>query len=304
MNEILKESEKFVNKLMVLCNFFNNDLLFGIHIKTKIIHNLFVSDEVLDIRKLQLFHAQYTGPLIQLLTTIKKTKERNIVVIYDEINMLNERIGKANSNRPNSQSKKENEMVSFLKNIFEDLTSGSNKFLSHNIQLSSIPVVVVDSELNKREFELVNELISFSDSNMYFGANFKINKKLLGVINKNNYDITYISVIKYLEEEIVLCKLNNVDKMFIYLMSDNIFLPCDKEMTFFMPVETNKSILENRVRELDNKVYLIRNNIDKTHLDIIDDYLPKIEKLDFYDDSIQLDIKSNVLKAMIDIEEV
>ena len=69
--QIIKDSNKKLMVLKLLCNFFNHRDLIGALIRTKIIHNLFEKNRALDINKLELFHIQYTVSLVELFQKLK-----------------------------------------------------------------------------------------------------------------------------------------------------------------------------------------------------------------------------------------
>ena len=69
---IIRDSEKRLNKLKILINFFDQSQIIAIHVRTKVIHDIFFSNKTLDTSKLELFHLQYTDSLLDLLVKLKK----------------------------------------------------------------------------------------------------------------------------------------------------------------------------------------------------------------------------------------
>ena len=114
--QIISESAKRLRDVKVLKNFFNHQDLFGVYIRTKVIHNLFAANKNLDIHKLDLFHVQYTSSLIELFQKLKKAKEQQYLLVTDEIYINDDLINKlekeTGSNDFLQESRKQGQLMS------------------------------------------------------------------------------------------------------------------------------------------------------------------------------------------------
>src|SRR5215217_3330187 len=90
--DILKTSRTEISRLQLLSVFFEDEVLYKIYLRSQVIHQLFENNEELDIDKLELFHVQFTASLIELLRKIKKSNEKSVSLIYDEIDLNKELI--------------------------------------------------------------------------------------------------------------------------------------------------------------------------------------------------------------------
>ena len=82
---ILNDSNKTISKLQLLSTFFEEEIIYKIYLRSQVVHKLFETNPELDINKLELFHLQYTSTVIELLRKIKASNERNVSILYDEI---------------------------------------------------------------------------------------------------------------------------------------------------------------------------------------------------------------------------
>ena len=82
---IIKDSEKRLNKLKVLTNFFDQSQVIAISVRTRVIHDMFANNKDLDINKLEVFHLQFTDSHLDLLIKLKKKNEQKYLLITKEI---------------------------------------------------------------------------------------------------------------------------------------------------------------------------------------------------------------------------
>lgn len=94
---ILKASSTEISRLQLLSVFFEEETLYKIFLRSQVIHQMFENNVDLDIDKLEIFHVQFTASLIELLRKIKKSNEKNVSLIYDEISLNKELIEKMGS---------------------------------------------------------------------------------------------------------------------------------------------------------------------------------------------------------------
>ncbi|RYF44632.1 MAG: hypothetical protein EON99_01070, partial [Chitinophagaceae bacterium] len=85
--QILSDSNKIISKLQILSAFFEDDVIYKIYVRSQVIHKLFETNPELDINKLNLFHLQFTESVLELLRRIKKTNEKGVSLIFDEIEL-------------------------------------------------------------------------------------------------------------------------------------------------------------------------------------------------------------------------
>jgi hypothetical protein len=101
---ILRASSTEISRLQLLSVFFEDETLYKIFLRSQVIHQMFENNEDLDIDKLEIFHVQFTASLIELLRKIKKSNEKNVSLIYDEITLNKELIEKMTSSEFNEKN--------------------------------------------------------------------------------------------------------------------------------------------------------------------------------------------------------
>ncbi len=94
---ILNESVRSISKLQLLSAFFEDDMIYKIYLRTQVIHQLFENNRELDINKLELFHVQFTETVIDLLRKVKQANEKNVNLLYDELQANRELIEQLNN---------------------------------------------------------------------------------------------------------------------------------------------------------------------------------------------------------------
>src|SRR5436190_6238359 len=85
--QTIKDSNRQLTVLRLLSNFFNHADSIAVFIRTKIIHDLFENNRSLDINKLELFHIQYTDSFVDLFQKLKKSKEQQYLMVFNEIHI-------------------------------------------------------------------------------------------------------------------------------------------------------------------------------------------------------------------------
>jgi len=305
-NEIINDSIKKINKLKILVNFFNQDYLQNICIRIQIIHQLFEINKELDIFKLSAFNAQFTDSVIELLSNIKKIKEQNILLLYNEISInkgiLEQIKNKKSSSYLDDKIEYNKQITKILKSCYQILSKGYNDvdpFFDINFNEKYKEDLFIEISSNE-----INKFESFDENQLYLNNFFNIQKKLLGIINKFEYNIEFIRGFKNSGIFLNVFKINN--EYFFYFPQKKLFLLCDKnkiEKYLKLPEvsknEINKYSIQNRIKELEFQIEKTKIQIPEETEKVLKEFLEKINSIDFIENLQKIDIQTNILKSML-----
>lgn len=312
-NRIIKDSDKKINKIKILCNFFNQNILFNINTRIQVIHQLFVNNKELDIFKLDIFHAQFTVTIIDLLGNIKKIKEQNILLLESEVRIINEKISEINA-IPNNDELFKNEqkihsknMRICLNNIYICLSNSKKDKCIENSNITKFNIKYSNNYINidSNTFKQINNIdynICYTDNDII------IQKKLLGVLNKYNYDISFIVGLKCGLLILEIFKINTTNEYFVFDLSKKLFIFVDynlikNHLTVDNTVEfRNKLDLINKCNDLSFKINDIRSQLPENVMLVLSDVLIKLNDVDFLKDMEKVDLQTAILRDLLNVE--
>lgn len=308
--EILKKSKRRLQKLKLLSNFLKKTELINIIIRTELIQSYFdtKSKNDLDINKLELFHLQYTDSLIVLLEKIKKQKEANILAIYNEVDANKNYIEAHIHNKGNGfhlNKKFHNSYISdYLKSFYSNLIEKRMIFDNSKIRdLSNNYAIEYYRKIDK-----INFLVSLPKTNYYEFENVYVEKKLLGMLNSNNFKIRIICGYNINNQIFELFKITNTDKQFIWNLQTNEFYFLAKDIMILLDTSQNISSQKNivddlivRNKELMNNAKIMKTELPDNVLEVIQKYQETLEKQDIINQVIDVDEEMNILNAMLDL---
>lgn len=308
---ILKQSNTEINRLQLLSVFFDEEIIYKIYLRSQVIHQLFAGNGDLEIEKLELFHLQFTASVIDLLKKIKKSNEKNVVLIYDEINLneeLIERMSGAVVSQKNfnidkqRQSLKINQTLRKLFKVLSDLTSDFP--FAKNINVFS------SKYANDFYFDLKTDqfsrLIDYQTKQVYTNVFATIEKKLMGKLCKYDFKTAFFIGLKSGELVIEVYKFLDLDNYFLFFPSRNLFLFCDLEILNGLDQSNNLSEREKIVQELQYKndklasnAAVLKTAIPDEIIALLEDSYHKISDINFLNHLNNFDVQSNILKAML-----
>ena len=177
---IIKDSEKRLNKLKVLTNFFDQSQVIAISVRTKVIHDMFASNKALDINKLELFHLQFTDSLLDLLIKLKKNIEQKYLLINNEIQINNEVINSFVSEIKKDEFldrvKTHNLIIqTFMESLYNDLAFDKKvSKLTNLVEKNDLSNEMGTEFYRKIALQEYEQLNSISSNSMYEFFDFRI----------------------------------------------------------------------------------------------------------------------------------
>lgn len=311
---IIKDSEKRLNKLKVLTNFFDQSQVIAISVRTRVIHDMFASNKALDINKLELFHLQYTDSLLDLLIKLKKSIEQKYLLINNEIQINNDVI-----NSFVSEIKKDDFtdrvrthnliMQTFMESLYNDLAFENRVSKLTNLEekndLSNEMGTEFYRKIALQEYEQLNAI---SSNSMYEFFDFRIEKKLLGKLNIQKFKFKFLCGFQFNNQFIEIYEFIHCNEYFVFLKEKKEFLTLNlaefKNIDFSKNNSNKKEILLQLKRknvDLNNKAERTIKSIPSDVEIVLNNYYDKISSMEFLDDLQNIDEQTNVLRTMLNI---
>ncbi|WP_316807282.1 hypothetical protein [Pedobacter agri] len=310
-SNILRKSNAEINRLQLLSVFFDDEIIYKIFLRTQVIHQLFANNEDLEIEKLDLFHLQFTDSVIALLRKIKKSNEKNVALIYDEISLnealIDKMAGMLTSQQGFVQDKQKQSLKvnQSLRRLYNNLSDLSTDFpFSKNINVFSAKYA------NDYYFDLTADqlakLIDFQGKNVYSNAYATIEKKLMGRLCKYDFRTEFYLGLKSGEMIIEVYKFLDSQNHFLFFPARNLFLFCDLSQFKDLDTTNNLSERERIVQELEFKNDKLKGNaavlktaMSKEVQDLLESSYQKISDISFLNHLNNFDVQSNILKDML-----
>ncbi|KLT65491.1 hypothetical protein [Pedobacter sp. BMA] len=308
---ILKKSNTEISRLQLLSVFFDEEIIYKIYLRTQVIHQLFNNNEDLEIEKLDLFHLQFTDSVTALLKKIKKSNEKNVSLIYDEIHLNEELIAKMGTSfndqksfnlEKQQQSLKINQSLRRLYQVLSDLSSDFP--FSRNINAFSAKYASdFYFDLTTDQF---SRLIDYSIKQVYNSSYAIIEKKLMGKLCKHDFRTAFHLGLKSGELVIEVYRFLDEDNYYLFFPARNLFLFCDLSVIEGIDVSTNLSERERIVQELQFKndklkssAAILKTAIPNEITHLLENSYQKISDVNFLNHLSNFDVQSNILKEML-----
>ncbi|EDM38213.1 hypothetical protein PBAL39_01322 [Pedobacter sp. BAL39] len=308
---ILRDSRAEISKLQLLSAFFEQESVYKIYLRSQVIHQLFEQNEELDIDKLELFHVQFSASVIELLRKIKKNNEKNVTLLYDEIQLNKELMERMSDtvyttkNYQLDQQKQSLKINQSLRKIFQVLSDHSEEFpFSKNINSFS-------SRFSKDFFfpistQQLSALTDYDVKEMYIDVHASIHKKLMGMLCKYDFRTAFFVGLKSGQLIVEVYKFLDIDRHFLFFPSRNLFLFCDMEVIKDIDISNQGSEKERMIQELaykndrlESSAAAMKTFIPIEIIDLLDDNYIKISDINFLDHLNNFDVQANILKAML-----
>jgi len=314
---ILSESTRILNKLQILSAFFEDEVIYKIYVRSQVIHKLFENNTDLDINKLQLFHLQFTESVLELLRRIKKANEKNVSLIFEEIELNQTLIGKLKDAMRTEedfafgvqkQTQKVNESLDKLYRNLSDL-SADYPFQRNMQEFGGRYVRDFFYEIGE---ELFYDLVTFEPEAVYRNGYAIIEKKLMGLQCRHRFNNSFYCGLKSGNMFLEVYRMNDEEHVyFIYYPARNLFLLCDSEKIAGIDPAQALSKKARVVQELQEKSLQLEQSLPATKTQIPEDikkllaeYYEKVNGMDFLDFMDDFDIQANILKAMLNTESM
>ncbi|MEC5145170.1 hypothetical protein [Chitinophaga sp. 212800010-3] len=308
---ILNESNKTISKLQLLSTYFEDEIIYKIYLRSQVVHKLFETNQELDINKLELFHLQYTTSVIELLKKIKSSNERNVSLIFDEIQINKDLIGSLNDSvfsekNFNLDKQKQSLKINLsLRRLFQVLSDNSEEYpFSKNINAFSARF--------SQDFyydispELLDELIKFNPDEVYRNSNAIIHRKLMGLLCKIDFRSEFFCGLRAGNQILEVYRLPGLDRYFLFFPSKNMFLFCDLSKITEVDWTNTLSKKTRLIQELSDKNdnLMSRANALKIAIPdnvrtVLNEYYEKISDVDFLQQIGTFDVQTNILRTML-----
>ncbi|RZJ57094.1 MAG: hypothetical protein EOO45_27970 [Flavobacterium sp.] len=311
--QIISESAKRLRDVKVLKNFFNHQDLFGVYIRTKVIHNLFAANKNLDIHKLDLFHVQYTSSLIDLFQKLKKAKEQQYLLVSDEIYINDDLINKlekeTGSNDFLQEARKQGQLMSSkLRELYGMLATGNAP-----ASFGWGDIMLFSSRMGQEFYrdmqgEKFLQLTDTEGKKTYQTEYGVVEKKLMGKLNKLNFRVKFACGQKFENEYVEVYDFVDSNEKFVFINSIKTFYLLTEDMALGMDLSKNvsgKAAITAGLRakndQLKDKLATIKTSLPNNVEDVLKGYLTKISGVDFLEELQNVDEQTNILRAMLNI---
>ncbi len=308
---ILNDSNKTISKLQLLSTFFEDEIIYKIYLRSQVVHKLFETNPELDVNKLELFHLQYTATVIDLLRKIKASNERNVSILYDEIQINKDLIASMNDSvfsEKNYQLDKQKQSLKInlsLRKLFQVLSDNSEDYpFSKNINAFSARF--------SQDFyfdispDALNELIKFNPAEVYRNNSAIIQRKLMGLLCKMDFKTEFYCGLTAGNLVLEVYRFLNLDRYFLFFPAKNLFLFCDLSTIQGVDWTNTLSKKTRLVQEITDKNdnLMSRANVLKTVIPdnvqaLLKEYYEKISDVDFLQQIGRFDVQTNILKTML-----
>lgn len=308
---ILNDSNKTISKLQLLSTFFEEEIIYKIYLRSQVVHKLFETNPELDVNKLELFHLQYTATVIDLLRKIKASNERNVSILYDEIQINKDLIANINDSvfsEKNYQQDKQKQSLKInlsLRKLYQVLSDNSEDYpFSKNINAFSARF--------SQDFyfdistEALNELIKFNPAEVYRNNSAIIQRKLMGLLCKMDFKTEFFCGLSAGNLILEVYRFLNMDRYFLFFPAKNLFLFCDLSKITDVDWSNTLSKKTRIIQELTDKNdnLMSRANVLKTVIPdnvhaLLKEYYEKISDVDFLQQIGRFDVQTNILKTML-----
>lgn len=308
---VLRESKKVISRLQLLSVFFQEEVVYKIYLRSQVIHQLFENNAELSVDKLELFHLQFTASVIDLLKKIKKNNEKNVTLIYDEMELNHQVIQQLSDTALNEQyftegKKSQSHKISIsLRNLFEVLSD-------HSVDFPFVKNITRLSARYAKDFyytitpEQLATLISFNEAEVYQNSYAVIEKKLMGMLCKYDFKTEFVYGLKSGMLIIEIYRFLEADQYFLFFPNRNLFLFCTLDEIAGIDVSNNLSEKMRMMQELsysndklESKAAAAKTYIPPEIVALLEDNYNKIADINFLNELSNFDVQANILKAML-----
>jgi hypothetical protein len=311
---ILNESSRTLSKLQLLAAFFGDDIIYKVYLRSAVIHQLFENNAELDINKLDLFHLQFTATVIDLLKKIKKSNEKNVTLLLDELEVNQNLIAKLEEERYSADAfrlEKQRQSLKVntsLRRLYEALSNDSTDYpFSKNI--NSFGARFAADFYAPVSPEVLQKLTHFEPAQVYTNVHAIIQRKLLGLLCKYDFRSEFYCGLKSGSIVLEVYKIVEHDIYYMFYPQRNMFLLCDAGEVNDIAITIAGNKPSTMVQELHNKNDQLQSSIavSKTYLpaeikQLMTEHYKKITDINFLHNITDFDAQANILKAMLNTD--
>jgi hypothetical protein len=313
-NPILRESNKIISKLQILSNFFEDEIVYKIFLRTQVIHRLYETNPELDVNKLELFHVQFTQSVIDLLKRIKKLNERNVGLFFDEIHLNDELINGIKesdfkeSEFDNDKQRQALKINTSLRRLYQVLSEDLQEYpFAKNINAFSARYA--EDFFFQISADLLAELTDYQQNEVYTNAYAIIERKLMGNLCKYDFRSAFYCGLNSGGLIIEVYRFIDEDMYFVFYPSRNVFLFCEidklKDIDLTTDVTRNARIIQELLDKNDrlhSSASITRTNIPVEVKSLLAENYKKISDINFLQNIAGFDAQANILKTMLNTD--
>ncbi|SKA36364.1 hypothetical protein SAMN04488128_10492 [Chitinophaga eiseniae] len=311
---ILNDSNKTNSKLQLLSAFFEEEIIYKIYLRSQVVHKLFETNPELDINKLELFHLQYTASAIELLKKIKASNERNVSLIYDEMQLNKEMMEKLNSSvfsEKNYDLDKQKQSLKInlsLRRLYQTLSDNTDEYpFSKNINTFSSRFSQ-DFYYDISADQMMN-LIQYETADVYRNSYAIIQKKLMGLLCKHEFRTEFFCGLKTGGMIAEVYRFLDVDRHYLFFPSKSLFLLCDlseiPDIDWTNSLSKKARIIQemtDKNDQLESRANILKTAIPDTVRTLLQEYYDKISEVDFLQKIGNYDVQTNILRTMLNTD--
>lgn len=318
--EILKASNAQLNKLKMLATFFSNNTLNLIKDQTEIVNEIFVKNKDLNFKKLEQFNYYYTENLLTLLNKLKKGKEENILILNEKLikaktNANNTKIDKIDLKRVDNERRKYANVISevLAANYRELCNFGGSVGIKYSLNDTQFLYKFPNENYYSIEFEKYEELTNIVPDLFYYSSSYSIQKKLMGKLNKNVFNIQYMYTFKTKgNDTLYLFQIKDSHDFFIYAPDKKCFKLVDSTEIMIFTGQQNSSwyIITTKLEEEIQKIEDLENRIanekfikDENVIKTLEDYYTKINDDGLLTSLSDVDVDRQFLNEVLKLEQ-
>lgn len=311
--QILNESNHVIGRLQLMSAFFEDEIVYRIYLRTQVIHRLFESNPELDIHKLDLFHLQFTESVLELLRKVKKKNEKNVVLIFEEMELNRSMITRLQTELFEEQQYEREragqvqKISSSISNLYQNLADLSTD-IPFPKDIAKFSETYAQEYFTEIPLTLLETLIRFHPDEVYQNGYGIIHKKLMGLQCKHRFGNQWMGGLRCRQQTLELYKMNDLDRFFLYYPVRNLLLflepaqlegvelaePISKKARFIQELAAGNEALE---QSIDDRKKQLPAEIQK----LLEEYHSKIADIDFLETN-NFDVQANILKTMLNTD--
>ncbi|WP_158826748.1 hypothetical protein [Mucilaginibacter lacusdianchii] len=311
---ILNASNRILSKLQLLAAFFGDDIIYNVYLRSVIIHQLFENNSELDINKLDLFHLQFTSTLIELLKKIKKSNEKAVTLLFDEIQANKDLIAKLEEVRYSEdvfrleKHRQTLKVNTSLRRLYEVLSNDSTEYpFSKNI--NSFSARFATDFYSPITPEIFQKLTHFEPQEVYTNAHAIIQRKLMGLLCKYDFKTEFYCGLKTGNLIIEVYKITEQEIYYIFYPLRNLFLLCNaveiNDITLAITNDKPNTIIQelyNKNDQLQSSAAVTKAYLPSEVRNLLAEHYKKISDISFLQNISNFEAQANILKTMLNTD--
>jgi hypothetical protein len=310
---IFDASSRVISKLQLLSVFFGDEMIFKIYVRSQVIHKLFETTPELDIHKLDLYHLQFTESIVELLRKIKKTNEKNVMLLFDEIHFNEVLIEKfrheleAADTYEAERARQAARINDSIFRLYQNLSDHArdNPFAPAIYEFSARYAKDYFHEITEAQLDTFTQ---YSLEEEYKNGYGIIDKKLMGQQCRHGFSNEFVCGLKAGNETLEIYKMTARDTYFLFYPRRNFYNDFDIAHLAHLSLTPPQSARAKMVQDLKEKNHQLKASEDKVRTaispeikELLNNYYNRISALNFLDTSDH-EVQANILRAMLNTD--